>query len=100
MSAVGLKTLEDAQHLLGWLTVSAVRHQFGVAQDGVERRAQLMAHIGEELRFVLARFFELPALVLNFIEEPNILDSNRGLVGKGLNQRDLLVGKPLDLSSN
>jgi integrase len=30
--------------------VSAVRHQFGVTEDGVERRAQLMAHIGEKLR--------------------------------------------------
>src|SRR5262249_2993544 len=33
----------------GGFTVCAVRHQFRVAQDGVERRAQLMAHIGEEL---------------------------------------------------
>ena len=32
---------------------------FAVADDGVERRAQLMAHIGEELRFVLARDLEL-----------------------------------------
>src|SRR6516162_5611651 len=45
---VGLKALEDAQHFLGWLTISAVRHQFGIAQDGVEWRAQLVAHIGEE----------------------------------------------------
>src|SRR5690349_20091462 len=44
--AVGLKAFEYAEHLLGWLAVSAVRHQFGVAQDGVERRAQLVAHIG------------------------------------------------------
>src|SRR5262249_46826736 len=33
--AVGLKPFEYAEHLFGWLTVSAVRHQFGVAQDGV-----------------------------------------------------------------
>src|SRR5262252_7140676 len=44
MLAVGLKALEDAGHLFRWLAVSAVRHQFGVAQDGVERRAQLVAH--------------------------------------------------------
>jgi hypothetical protein len=30
--------------------------------------AQLVAHIGEELRLVLACFGELPALVLDFIE--------------------------------
>ena len=68
MLAVGLKSFENAQHLLRRLTVSAVRHQFGIAQDGVERRAQLVAHVGEELRLVLARLFELPALVLDFVE--------------------------------
>ncbi len=31
----------------------------GQADDGVERRAQLVAHIGEELRLVLARNLEL-----------------------------------------
>ena len=38
MLAVGLKTFEYAMHLLGRLTVSPVRHQFGIAQDGVEWR--------------------------------------------------------------
>src|SRR5262249_46848011 len=37
--AVGLKAFEYAEHFLGWLTISAIRHQFRVAQDGVERRA-------------------------------------------------------------
>src|SRR6516165_6029390 len=46
MLAVGLKPFEYAKHLLGRLAVSAVRHQFGIAQDRIERRAQLMAHIG------------------------------------------------------
>ena len=82
MLAVGFKALEDAQHLLRRLTVSAVRHQFGVAQDGVERRAQLMAHIGEELRLVPARLFKLPALVLYFVEQPHVLDRDRRLVSK------------------
>src|SRR6516164_4633116 len=31
MFSVGLKPFEYAEHLLGWLTISAVRHQFGVA---------------------------------------------------------------------
>src|SRR5262249_31176346 len=93
MSAVGLKALEDAQHLLRRLAVSAVRHQFGVAQDGIERGAQLVAHIGEELRLVPARFFKLPALVLDFFEQPYILDGNRSLVAKGRGQLDLLFGE-------
>src|SRR5215468_9111568 len=48
MPAVGLKAFEYAKHLLRWLAVSTIRHQFGIAQDGIERRAQLMAHIGEK----------------------------------------------------
>src|SRR6516164_3769955 len=47
--AVGLKAFEYAKHLLGRLAVSAVSHQFRIAQDGIERGAQLVAHIGEEL---------------------------------------------------
>src|SRR5215831_3781026 len=77
MSAVGFKALKDAQHLLRWLTISAVRHQFGIAKNGVERRAQLVAHIGQELRFVLACLCKLPALVLDFVEQPRVLDGYR-----------------------
>src|SRR6516165_4229417 len=53
------------------------------ADDGVERRAQLMAHVGEELRLVLACLGELAALLLNFIEQPHVLDSDRRLVREG-----------------
>jgi hypothetical protein len=63
--AVGLKAFEYAKHFLGRLTISAVRHQFGIAQDGIKRRAQLMAHIGQKLRLVLACLFKLSALVLD-----------------------------------
>src|SRR5262249_38692568 len=90
MPAVGLKTFEDAGHLLRRLAVSAVCHQFRVTQDGIERRAQLVAHVSEELRLVLTSYFELPALVLDFIEQPHVLDGNYSLVGKGCCQLDLL----------
>jgi len=42
---------------------------------------------------VLARDFKLPALVLDLVEKPHILDGDHGLVGKGVNQFDLLVSK-------
>src|SRR6516164_8658971 len=93
MFAVSLKTFEYAQHLLGWLAISPVRHQFGITQDGIERRAQFMAHVGEKLRFVLTRLFQLPALVLNFVEETYILNRDSGLVGECRDQFDLLVGE-------
>src|SRR5262249_27604521 len=62
MSAVSLKALENTQHLLRWFTTCAICHQLGIAQDGIERRAQFVAHIGKKLRFVLASDFELSAL--------------------------------------
>src|SRR6516164_8632834 len=91
--AVGLKSFEYSKHLLGRLTVSAVRHQFGVAEDGVERRAQLMAHIGKELRFVLACICKLPTLVLDFMEEARVLDGERRLRRKSLDDVDDILGK-------
>ena len=55
MPAVRLHALEHPARLLRHLAVDAVEDQLGVAEDGVERRAQLVAHVGEELRLVLAR---------------------------------------------
>ena len=52
-----------------------------------------MAHIGEELRLVLARLRKLAALVLDFIEQPHILDCDHRLVGEGSDQFDLAVGE-------
>jgi hypothetical protein len=43
-------------------------YQFGVAKDGVERSPQLMAHVGQKLRLVLACLGELTALVLDVVE--------------------------------
>src|SRR6516165_10295791 len=88
--AITLKPFKHAEHFLGWLPVSAVGHQFGITQDGVERRAQLVAHIGEKLRLVLARLFELPALILDFIEQPDVLYGDHSLVGERFNQLNLL----------
>src|ERR1700747_477642 len=90
MLAVGLKAFEYAKHLLGWLTVSAVRHQFRITQDGVERCAQFVAHVGEKLRLVLACDLKLPALVLNFVKQPHILNGDDRLIGKGFKQLNLL----------
>ena len=63
-------------------------------------RAQLMAHIGKELRLVLARLRELAALVLNLIEQPRVLDRDHRLVGEGRHQLDLLVGEKLNRATH
>ena len=49
-------------------------HHLSEPDDGVERRAQLVAHAGEELRLVLARHLQLRALVLDFREQASVLD--------------------------
>jgi hypothetical protein len=51
------------------------------------------AHIGKELRLVLARLFKLPALVLDFIEKSHIFDRDRSLVRERRDQFDLLVSE-------
>src|SRR6516225_3584825 len=93
MLSVSLQAFEYAQHLLGWLTISTVCHQFGVAQNSVEWRSQFVTHIGEELRFVLARDFELATLVLDFVEQPHVLNSDHSLVSESLNQFNLFFRK-------
>ena len=50
-----------------------------------------MAHVGEELRLVLACFRQLAALLLNFVEQPHVLDCDHRLVREGGCQFDLLV---------
>ena len=55
---VGAGAMHAAQRLLRLLGAEARRvgdHHLGEPDDGVERRAQLVAHAGEELRLVLAR---------------------------------------------
>ena len=62
----------------------ALEQNFGKTDDRVQRRAQLVRHVGEKFGLVLVRDFELPAFVLNFAEESGILDGNHRLVGKCL----------------
>src|SRR5208337_4934362 len=51
------------------------------ANDSVQWSAKLMAHVGEELRFMLACLGELPTLVLNLREQARILDRQHRLFG-------------------
>src|SRR3979490_2180946 len=74
---VSPRSMNPAQRLLGLFCAEArcvCDHHLGQAKDGVERGAQLVAHICDELRLVLARHFQLAALVLDFVEQPDVLD--------------------------
>jgi len=48
-----------------------------------------MAHVGHELRLVLAGDFEFTALLGDVVEQPNILYRNNGLIGKRLDEFNL-----------
>ena len=99
MAAGALDLLEIGNEIVLSEIDRVFLQDFAVADDGVERRAQLVAHIGEELRLVLARLLELPALVLDFVEQADIGDGDHRLVGKGRDQVDLLLRERLDLRS-
>src|SRR5262249_25773000 len=66
---------------------------------GIERGAQLMADTGDELRLVFARQLQLPVLVLDFVEQPHVLDRDRRLVSESRYQVDLLVGERTHLGT-
>ncbi len=55
------------------LAEQSLAQDFGEADDGVERRAQLVRHVGEEFRFVPVGGLDLPALILDLAEQPRIL---------------------------
>ena len=93
MGPGGIHTAQRLQRLFRAEARRVGDHHLGQADDGVERRAQLVAHAGEELRLALARLRQLLALVLDFVEQPHVLDRDHRLVGEGRDQLDLLVGE-------
>ena len=83
MSPSAVHALQRLLRLFRAETRRVFDHHLGQADDGVERRAQLVAHAGDKLRLVLARLRQLAILVLNLVEQPHVLDGNRRLVGEG-----------------
>ena len=81
------------------LAEQSLTQDFREADDGIERRAQLMRHVGEELRLVPVGGFDLPALVLDLTEQPGVLDRQDGLRGKGLQKIRPLLGQIPDCLS-
>src|SRR5262249_42102113 len=61
MLAVGANAGERIQRFRTLGLIEALLHELGVAQDGRKRCSKLMAHIGDELRLVLAGNLELAA---------------------------------------
>jgi hypothetical protein len=55
-----------------------------------------VTHVGEELGLVLARLSELPALVLDFVEQADVLDRDYRLIGEVWSSASCLSAKALD----
>ena len=51
-----------------------------------------MAHVGDELRLVLAGDLKLAALLRDLLEQARVLEGDHGLVGEGLHELDLPCG--------
>ena len=71
--------LRSGMNSLGAEVLGLLLQHLAVADDGVERRAQLVAHVGQELGLVAVGLLELPALVLDLAEEARVLDGQRRL---------------------
>src|SRR5262245_53929811 len=68
-------------------------HHVSEPDNGIERRAQLMAHAGDELRLVLARQLQLAALVLDLAEQARVLDCQHRLRRERLQEMNGTLGK-------
>ena len=81
---------ENVVGVLGLLLVQLAEEfflqHFGEADDGVERRAQLVRHVGEKFRLVPVGRFDLAALFLDLAEQPRVVDRQSRLRREGLQQ--------------
>ena len=93
MVARGVNVAQVLELLVVDLAKHLLAQHLGEADDRVERRAQLVRHVGEELRLVLVGHLELAALGLDLVEQARVLDRDHRLVGEGLEQRQLLVAE-------
>ncbi len=70
--------------------------------DGVENRLQVECRTADDLQQVRSRgllpqrLLQVARAGLDLVEQPRILDRDHGLVGEGLHQFDLAIGKGLD----
>src|SRR5215831_11645350 len=69
MLAVGTDAREDRQKLLRRCAVDAFLQKLGIAKHGRQRRSQLVAHVGDELRLMLAGDLEFAALLGDLFEQ-------------------------------
>jgi len=99
------------RHSIRLAAASGKQRQFGVAQprrsfgQRVEHRLQIKGRAADDLQhfarrgLVFERFFEVARARVQFIEQPDILDRDDGLVGEGLQEIDLRLRKRRDVTA-
>src|SRR6266478_6743976 len=70
------------------LAEQSLPQDFRETNDGIERRAQLVRHVGEELRLMPVGGLDLPAFVLDLAEQPGVLNRQCRLSRKRLKEID------------
>src|SRR5215813_9942140 len=78
VGVLGLLLIELAEHSLS--------QDFREADDGIERRAQLVGHVGEEFRLMPVGCLDLAALILDFPKQPRILNRQSRLRSEGFQE--------------
>jgi len=85
---------EEVRLLLrGHLAVEAIEHELRVADDRVHRRAELVAHRGEELALEAVRAFELQVVDAQLADEVGVLVRDRDQTGDRAQSPRLGVGE-------
>ncbi len=88
MPARGVDIVDVLALLLVQLAEHLLAQDLGEADDGVQRRAQLVGHVGEELGLVLIGLRELASLLLELAKQACVVDREGGLGGEGTEEID------------
>src|SRR5262249_52645331 len=93
MSTCTMNATQRFKCFIGAEACGIAHQHVGKPNNSVQRGAQLVAHIGEELRFMMVCTFELPAFFLDLAEQPGVLDGDDSLSGEVCQQLDVLVSE-------
>ena len=79
-------------------SVICITQPRGPLCNSIEHRLELSWRTGDDSHFARGRlllqgFREVPVADLQFLEQPNVLDSNDGLIGEGFEKGYLLISK-------
>ena len=91
MFAGGVDLAEVRQEIVLAEVLAFFLQQFRITDDRVQRRAQFMRHVGEELGFVARDDLEFLRLRLEFVEQTRVVDRDDRLICEGL-QDGLVAG--------